>query len=106
MEHYYKVLILLENERVRNRIKRIISNRRFTIRTAKDLEEPFRYADAEEGKARIKLGRALVFSRSLNQFIFPAKIHPIAKIIGYIFCHVMASVGKFFIFSNIYDCSR
>ena len=41
MEHYYKVLTLLENERVRNRIKRIISDRRFTIRMAKDLEEAF-----------------------------------------------------------------
>jgi len=61
MEHYYKVLTLIKNEEIREKIKRIISDRRFTIRTARDLEEAFRYADAEEGKARIKPGRVLVY---------------------------------------------
>jgi len=61
MKHYYKVLSLLEDDEVRRKAKRIISDRRFTIRTVKDLEEAFRYADTESGEAKTKPGRVLVY---------------------------------------------
>jgi len=61
MEHYRKVLSLLEDDEIRRKVRRIISDRRFTIRTVKDLEEAFRYADTEEGEAKTKPGRVLVY---------------------------------------------
>ena len=61
MEHYRKVLRLLEDDEIRRKVGRIISDRRFTIRTVKDLEEAFRYADTEEGEAKTKPGRVLVY---------------------------------------------
>jgi len=61
MEHYRKVLSLLKDDEIRRKVRRIISDRRFTIRTAKDLEEAFRYADTEGGQAKIKPGRVLVY---------------------------------------------
>jgi len=61
MEHYVKALELLEDKDLREKIKRIISKRSFTIRTPEDLEEAFRYADTEEGEAKTKPGRVLVY---------------------------------------------
>jgi len=61
MEHYRKVLSLLEDDEIRRKVRRIISDRRFMIRTVKDLEEAFRYADTEEGEAKTKPGRVLVY---------------------------------------------
>ena len=61
MEHYYKVLSLLQDGEIRRKVERIISDRRFVIRTVKDLEEAFRYADTEEGEAKTKPGRVLVY---------------------------------------------
>jgi len=61
MEHYVKVLELLKNEEFRERVRRIISKKSFTIRKAEDLEEAFKYADTEEGEAKMKPGRVLVY---------------------------------------------
>jgi threonine dehydrogenase-like Zn-dependent dehydrogenase len=61
MEHYIQALKLLQNEEFRGKVKRIISKKRFTIEFAEDLEDAFRYADTEEGEARTKPGRVLVY---------------------------------------------
>jgi len=61
MEHYHKVLRLLEDNEIRGRVRRIISDRSFMIKNVKDLEEAFRYADTEEGEAKTKPGRVLVY---------------------------------------------
>jgi len=61
MEHYVKALELLKNEVFRERVRRIISKRSFTIKTAGDLEKAFRYADTKEGEAKTKPGRVLVY---------------------------------------------
>lgn len=60
-DHYTKVLELLRNGEFAERVRRTISEKKFTIRTAEDLEEAFRYADTEEGEARMKPGRVLVY---------------------------------------------
>jgi threonine dehydrogenase-like Zn-dependent dehydrogenase len=61
MEHYVTVLDLLRDERFRAKVRRIVSKERFTIRSEGDLEEAFRCADTEEGEARTKPGRVLVY---------------------------------------------
>jgi len=61
MEHYHKVLELLKDEEVREKVERVVSKKRFTINIPEDLEEAFRYADTEEGEARTKPGRVLVY---------------------------------------------
>ncbi|MCS7120920.1 MAG: zinc-binding dehydrogenase [Nitrososphaerota archaeon] len=61
MEHYRTVLDLMRDEEFGGRVKRIISERRFTIRSAEDLYAAFRYADTEEGEAKTKPGRVLVY---------------------------------------------
>jgi len=61
MKHYIKALELLKSAEVRDRVKRIISDRKFVIRSEKDLTEAFRYADTEEGEARTKPGRVMVY---------------------------------------------
>jgi len=61
MEHFERVIELLKDIEFRNKIKRIISERRFIIKSSEDLERAFRYADTEEGEARIKPGRVLVY---------------------------------------------
>ena len=62
IEHYVKVLDLLKRDDVFvSRVVRAVSNKRFTVRSAEDLEAAFRYADTEEGEARVKPGRVLVY---------------------------------------------
>jgi ribitol-5-phosphate 2-dehydrogenase len=62
IEHYVRVLNLLkEDAAFRSRISRAISGKRFTVRSPDDLDAAFRYADTEEGEARVKPGRVLVY---------------------------------------------
>jgi len=60
MEHYVRVLGLLQQDRFKEKVRRIVSKKRFIIRSAEDLEAAFRYADTETGEARTKPGRVLV----------------------------------------------
>jgi len=60
MRHYHDVLDLLKNQEFKQKIRRVISETKFTIRSAEDLEAAFRYADTERGEARAKPGRVLV----------------------------------------------
>ncbi len=61
MEHYVKVLNLLRNnEFFKLKVKRAISDKIFVIKSAKDLQDAFRYADTEVGEAHLKPGRVLV----------------------------------------------
>jgi ActR/RegA family two-component response regulator len=62
MEHYIQVLDLLTKDAVfGSRLKRAVSDKSFTVRLADDLGAAFRYADTEEGEARVKPGRVLVY---------------------------------------------
>jgi len=61
MEHFERVIELLKDTKFRDKVKRIISEKRFTIKSPEDLETAFRYADTEEGEARTKPGRVLVY---------------------------------------------
>jgi len=61
MEHYRKVLRLLKDDEIREKVRRMISDRRFMIRSVEDLVEAFRYADTEEGEGKTKPGRVLVY---------------------------------------------
>ena len=61
MEHYVRVLNLLRDDRFRAKVRRVVSKKRFTVGSAEDLEAAFRYADTEEGEARTKPGRVLVY---------------------------------------------
>lgn len=61
LEHYKMIIDLLMNDDFREKVKRIISKRKFIIRSAEDLEEAFRFADTEEGEARIQPGKVLVY---------------------------------------------
>ena len=62
MEHYVKVLDLLKKDAVfGSRVGRAILGRSFTVRSADDLYAAFRCADTEEGEARVKPGRVLVY---------------------------------------------
>lgn len=61
MEHYVRALELLRLTEFQSKVKRIISARKFTIRSEEDLIEAFRYADTEEGEARTKPGRVMVY---------------------------------------------
>ena len=45
----------------RNKVKRIISKKKFDIQSPQDLEEAFRFADTEEGGAMTQPGRVLVY---------------------------------------------
>lgn len=60
MEHFERIIGLLKASEFRNRVERVISEKRFIIKTAEDLEAAFRYADTEEGEARTKPGRVMV----------------------------------------------
>ena len=61
MEHYIKVLELLRSAEIQSKVKRIISEKKFIIRSEEDLAEAFRYADTEMGEARTKPGRVMVY---------------------------------------------
>jgi ribitol-5-phosphate 2-dehydrogenase len=61
MKHFERVIDLLKDNRFRDKVRRIISERRFIIESPEDLEAAFRYADTEEGEARAKPGRVLVY---------------------------------------------
>jgi len=61
MEHFTQTIELLRNREFSDRVRRIISEKQFMIRSPKDLEAAFRYADTEEGEARTKPGRVLVY---------------------------------------------
>ncbi|MFQ6094965.1 MAG: zinc-binding dehydrogenase [Candidatus Bathyarchaeia archaeon] len=61
MEHFRQTIELLRNSEFRDKVRRIISGKRFVIRSPEDLEAAFRYADTEEGEARTKPGRVLVY---------------------------------------------
>lgn len=62
MEHYVKVLDLLKKDAIfGSRVGRAILGRSFTVRSADDLYAAFRCADTEEGEARVKPGRVLVY---------------------------------------------
>jgi len=61
MEHYIKVLELLKSKEFQEKVKRIISARKFIVNEVDDLTEAFKYADTEEGEAKTKPGRVLVY---------------------------------------------
>jgi len=61
MDHFKEALKIMKEDEFREKVKRIISDRRFIIRSPKDLEAAFRYADTEEGEARTKPGRVMVY---------------------------------------------
>ena len=61
MEHFTQTIELLRNREFSDRVRRIISEKQFMIRSPKDLEAAFRYADTEEGEARTRPGRVLVY---------------------------------------------
>ena len=61
MEHYIKVLELLKSKEFQEKVRRIISARKFIVNGVDDLTEAFKYADAEEGEAKTKPGRVLVY---------------------------------------------
>jgi threonine dehydrogenase-like Zn-dependent dehydrogenase len=61
MNHYIKALELLKSMDFQNRVRRIISTKKFVINDVNDLTEAFKYADTEEGESRIKPGRVLVY---------------------------------------------
>ena len=62
IEHYVQVLDLLKKDAVfGSRLKRAVSGKSFIVRSADDLDAAFRYADTEEGEARVKPGRVLVY---------------------------------------------
>jgi len=61
MEHFRQTIELLKNGEFGDKVRRIISEKRFTIRSPKDLEAAFRYADTEQGEARTRPGRVLVY---------------------------------------------
>jgi ribitol-5-phosphate 2-dehydrogenase len=61
IEHYVKALEMLKNREFKERVGRIVSQKSFTIETAEDLDEAFRYADTEEGESKTKPGRTLVY---------------------------------------------
>jgi ribitol-5-phosphate 2-dehydrogenase len=67
MEHYMKALELLKTKAIKNRISKVISKRSFVIHEPRDIEEAFRFADTEEGEAKLKPGRVLLyFPKSLS----------------------------------------
>lgn len=61
MEHYIKILQLLKSADFQGKVKRIISEKKFIINNADDLDQAFRYADTESGEARMKHGRVMVY---------------------------------------------
>jgi len=61
LDQYKKAIELLRNDDFREKVKRIISKRTFVIKSARDLEEAFKFADTEEGEARLEPGRVLVY---------------------------------------------
>lgn len=61
LEHYKTVIKLLKSDDFRKRVKRIICRTKFIIKSAGDLEEAFRFADTEEGGARLQPGRVMVY---------------------------------------------
>ena len=73
MEHFTQTIELLRNREFSDRVRRIISEKQFMIRSPKDLEAAFRYADTEEGEARTKPGRVLVYFPSDPSSQLPAR---------------------------------
>jgi len=61
MSHYIKALELLKSTDFQNKVKRIISEKKFVIKDVNDLAEAFKYADTETGESRVKPGRVLVY---------------------------------------------
>lgn len=61
MEHYIKVLELLKSKKFQEKVRRIVSARKFIVNGVDDLTEAFEYADTEEGEAKTKPGRVLVY---------------------------------------------
>jgi len=61
MEHFKRVIEFLKDSGFSDKVKRMISERQFIIKSPEDLEAAFRYADTEEGEARTKPGRVLVY---------------------------------------------
>ena len=60
-EHFIRVIELFKDTKFRDKVKRIISEKRFIIKSPEDLKAAFRYADTEEGGAKAKPGRVLVY---------------------------------------------
>jgi len=61
MKHFIKILDLMKDSSFKSKVKRIISKRKFVIRTPEDLEQAFRYADTEDGYGRTIPGRSIVY---------------------------------------------
>ncbi|MCX8170990.1 MAG: zinc-binding dehydrogenase [Candidatus Bathyarchaeota archaeon] len=61
MEHFIRALELLRSQDFQDRVKRIISAKKFVINDVNDLTEAFKYADTEEGESRVKPGRVMVY---------------------------------------------
>ncbi|MEM1581585.1 MAG: zinc-binding dehydrogenase [Candidatus Bathyarchaeia archaeon] len=61
MSHYIKALELLKSKDFQNKVRRIISIKKFVINDVNDLTEAFKYADTEEGESKIKPGRVLLY---------------------------------------------
>jgi len=61
MEHFEQAIELLKDARFSDAVRRMISEKRFAVKSPGDLEVAFRYADTEEGEARMKPGRVLVY---------------------------------------------
>jgi len=61
MEHFKQAIRIMKEDGFKDKVKRIISDRRFIIKSPEDLEAAFRYADTEEGEAKTKPGRVMVY---------------------------------------------
>jgi len=61
MDHFRQTIKLLRDIEFREKVGRIISDKKFLIRSPEDLEAAFRYADTEEGEAKMKPGRVMVY---------------------------------------------
>lgn len=61
MEHYIKVLELFKSKEFQEKVRRVISARKFIVNGVEDLTDAFKYADTTEGEAKTKPGRVLVY---------------------------------------------
>ncbi|MEM2163781.1 MAG: zinc-binding dehydrogenase [Candidatus Bathyarchaeia archaeon] len=61
MSHFIKALELLKSRDFQDKVKRVISAKKFVINDVNDLTEAFKYADTEEGESRVKPGRVMVY---------------------------------------------
>ena len=70
LEHYKMAIELLKNDDFREKVKRMISKRTFIIKSARDLEEAFKFANTEEGEARLQPGKSFgLLSLTLNPWV-------------------------------------